>query len=159
MITVTLGTVSGAPRPPQLTSLNTRLQDRPRPWPVWVSGLISSFESQFPQGQTEKTELFNVHSGSPRRRHRSGTRHLPGTPRLAEVVLTDRQCSAIGAVATVRAKAFSERQGTVDPSGPQRAEVLHSGPVCKRTYLTATLASHSPVDFGNFFIWILQKLT
>lgn len=96
-----------------------------------VSGLISSFESQSPQGQTEKTELFNVHSGSPRHQHMSGTRHLPGTPRLAEVVLTGRQGSALGAVATVGAKAFTKRQETADPSDPQRAGVLHSGPICK----------------------------
>lgn len=119
------------PHPPQLTSLRTRLQVRPHPWPGPGSGLISSFESQFPQGQTEKTELFNVHSGSPRHQHVSGTRHLPGTPRLAEVVLADRQCSAIGAVVTVSLKAFSKRQGTVDPSDPQRAGILHSGPNCK----------------------------
>lgn len=36
---------------------------------------------------------------------------------------------------------------------------LNFDPIRKCTYLTATLASHSPVNFGNFFIWILQKLT
>lgn len=38
-------------------------------------------------------------------------------------------------------------------------KALPLGPISKCTYLTATLASHSPGNFGNFFIWILQKLT
>lgn len=40
---------------------------------------------------------------------------------------------------------------------PQRA--LRSVPVGERTYLAATLASPGPVNFGDFFIGILQKLT
>ena len=40
-----------------------------------------------------------------------------------------------------------------------KKETLNLDPIRKCTYLTATLASHGPVNFGNFFIWILQKLT
>lgn len=74
-------------------------------------------------------------------------------------MLTDRRGSALGAAAAGGARAFGEGRETADPGDPQRAGVPRPGPVCKRIYLTGTLASHGPVGFGNVSVWVLQKLT
>lgn len=124
-------------------------------------------ESQFPQGQKERTELCEVHSGSSRHQRIfviSGmsvrNTDLPGISRLAEVSAHwQAQRSVVWTVATVREKAFSRRQGNMRLNVTPKKETLNLDLIRKCTYLTATLVSHGPVNFGNFFIWILQKLT
>lgn len=49
---------------PQFPRLETGLRDGLRPWLAQDSGSLSCPESEFPQGQKERTELFDVHSGS-----------------------------------------------------------------------------------------------
>lgn len=59
---------------------------------------------------------------------------------------------------TATAKASGHWQDSTRPTHPAGAGGPPGGPGSGGTYLIATRAPHGPVDLGNFFIWILQKL-